>query len=80
MLLYAAIVYPVFHSPRSAEKTVKINLGGLAAITGINPYNSSRCALDRGKERLSCARKGLGPRVRPRRPLWDRPGSRIGVY
>ena len=52
MLLYAAIVYPV--SIRHAVlRNREDQLGGLAAITGINPYNSRRCALGRGKERLS---------------------------
>ena len=41
------------HSPCLAEKIVEIKIGGLAAVTGINPDNSPRCALDSGEKHLS---------------------------
>jgi hypothetical protein len=42
-----------FHSPRLTEKIVKIKIGGLAAVTGINPHNARFCALDCGEQHLS---------------------------
>src|SRR5208282_1541684 len=36
------------HFPCLAEKIVEIKIGGLAAVMGIDPDNSPRCALDSG--------------------------------
>ena len=61
------------HSPRPAEKIVEIKVSGLAAVTGINPYNSRRRALDSGEKHASLP-DGARRAVRPRSPLWERPG------